>query len=173
MLSIYSLIERAKGGEKESMELLIIKFEPIINSLSWKVKHECGKTDLTIFFIKLIYGIKLINITNSSDGSLVNYIQQSLYREYYRLNKANPIIEVELTDTFTADINEYKEVEYEIYLNELVVEKVINKKQKYVLLKKYRDERTDQEIAMDLCISRQAVNKMHKLAIKNLKEYLN
>lgn len=173
MVLIYNLIERAKAGEKESMELLIIKFEPIINSLSWKLKDECGKTDLTIIFIKLIYGIKLINITNSSDGALVNYIQQSLYREYYRLSKGNQIIEVELTDTFTADIDEYKEVEYEIYFDELVVGKVINKKQKYVLLKKYYDECTDQEIANELCISRQAVSKIHKIAIKNLKEYFN
>ncbi|MEG2290714.1 MAG: helix-turn-helix domain-containing protein [Clostridium sp.] len=173
MVSICSLIKRAKSGDKESMKLLLIKFEPIINSLSWKIKDECGRTDLTIFFIKLVYRIKLINMINSSDGALVTYIQQSLYREYYRLNKTNSIIEVELTDTFKVDCNEYKDIEHEMFLNELVVGKVINEKQKCVLLKKYYDEYTDQEIATDLCISRQAVSKIHKVAIKHLKEYLN
>jgi hypothetical protein len=88
MKIIVNLIEKSKNYDKYSMELLIIKFEPILNSLSYKLGYDCAKTDLTIFFIKLIYSIKLESIMNLSEGALVNYIKTSFYREYYRLSKA-------------------------------------------------------------------------------------
>lgn len=171
-MSIYGLIELARFGDKESMELLIVKFEPIINSLARKLKCECGKTDLIIFFMELIYGMNITNMINLSDGALVNYIKKSLYREYYRLSKKNSIMEVELIDHFAEENNEYKKVDFEIYLDELVMNKIINKNQKYALIKKYYNQCTDKEIAMNIGVSRQAVNKMQKVAIRNLKEYL-
>jgi len=172
MTPIYRLIQKAKNDDKETMELLIIKFQPIINSLSWKLKNEYGRTDLTIFFIKLIYSIKLDSIINMSEGALVNYIVKSLKRECYRLNRTPLISDCEMNDNVLVMINDYIEVEYKIFLDELEINKVINKRQKYVLLKKYYNKFTDEEIATELCISRQAVSKMHKLAIINLKEYL-
>jgi hypothetical protein len=172
MASIYRLMQRAKSGDKEIMEFLIIKFEPIINSLSWKLNNEYGKTDLTIFFIKLIYSIKLDSMVNLSEGALVNYIVKSLKRECYRLNRLQLISDCEMNDNAFVILNDYIEIEHKIFLDELVHNRIINKRQEYVLLKKYYNECTDQEIANELCISRQAVSKMHKLAIKNLKEYL-
>jgi len=40
-------------------------------------------------------------------------------------------------------------------------------------MKKYYYDCTDKEISYDLAISRQAINKIHKKAIYNIKEYLN
>ncbi|MEG2230344.1 MAG: hypothetical protein RRY22_06235 [Bacilli bacterium] len=42
-----------------------------------------------------------------------------------------------------------------------------------MLLEKYFHLSTEQEIASELSISRQVVNKMHNVAIRNIKEYLN
>ncbi|PPK48794.1 sigma factor-like helix-turn-helix DNA-binding protein [Clostridium algidicarnis] len=173
MESLCNLIKKAKNFDKESMELLITKFDPIITSLSRKLQNEDAKNDLTVFFIRMIYEIKLINLINSSDGALVNYIKQGLYREYHKLNKVAPIISVEFNDIFTVDTNDYVQVEYKVFLDELVMKKVLNEKQKYVLLKKYYYHCTDEEISIELCISRQAVNKIHRKAIDNLRKYLN
>jgi len=121
----------------------------------------------------MIYEIKLTNLKSSSDGALVNYIKQGLYRKYYKLNKVSPIVSVEFSDIFTVDNNDYVQIEYEIFLDELVMKKVLNEKQAYVLLKKYYYHCTDEEISVELCISRQAVNKIHRKAIDSLRKYLN
>ncbi|MFA9399428.1 MAG: helix-turn-helix domain-containing protein [Clostridiaceae bacterium] len=173
MVLISDLIKKAKTGDKESMELLIIKFNPIINSLSWKMKNEFGRTDLTIFLMNLIYEINLTHVLNSSDGALINYIKKALYREYYRINKTSSINEVELIDIITECNNDYDYVEDKVFLDQLVCQKIINKNQKYLLIKKYYGGFTDQEISKNLSISRQAVSKMHKVAIKNLRTYMS
>ncbi|HAR87301.1 MAG TPA: hypothetical protein DCR69_16400 [Clostridium sp.] len=40
-------------------------------------------------------------------------------------------------------------------------------------MKKYYYHCTDEEISVELCISRQAVNKIHRKAIDSLRKYLN
>lgn len=172
MISLYEILKRAKSGDKESLEYLIFKFDPIINSISRKLNMDCAKTDMVIFFIKLIKGMKIENIQNLSDGALVKYIEIALRRKYIKMNKKYSIIEVELNDVFTSHHDEYTEIEFKIFLDEIENKKVINKKQNYVLLKKYFNLNTDQEIADELEISRQAVNKINRLAIKNIREYL-
>lgn len=173
MESIVSLIEKAKSYDKFSMELLILKFDPILNSLSYKLGYDCAKTDLTIFFIKLIYSIKLESINTLSEGSVVNYIKTSFYREYYRLGKSQIICEYYEKNDLYVPINDYHKLEDKIFLDELVLKKIINEKQRYVLIKKYYYDFTDKEMAIELAISRQAISKIHKKAIENLKKYLN
>lgn len=173
MNSILPLIEKAKNFDKDSMEILLIKFEPIINSLTYKLGYDCAKTDLTIFFINLIHSIKLYKIINLSEGALVKYISTSLRRECYKLNKSILLNECEINDNISITLNEYVDVEYKILLDELVSNKVISQKQKYILVKKYYENFTDIEIAKALNISRQAISKTHRQAINNIKEYLN
>lgn len=52
---LYNLILNAQNFDEISMETLIDKFSPIINSLSKKLYYEYAKTDLIIYFIELIY----------------------------------------------------------------------------------------------------------------------
>lgn len=49
MPDLYKVIKKAKMGENQSLESLIVKFQPIINSISWRCKSEYVRTDLTIF----------------------------------------------------------------------------------------------------------------------------
>ncbi|MBE6060252.1 MAG: hypothetical protein E7215_08780, partial [Clostridium sulfidigenes] len=63
--------------------------------------------------------------------------------------------------------------EDKIFLDELVLKKIINEKQKYVLIRKYYYDYTDKEISNELAISRQAISKIHKKTIENFKKYLN
>lgn len=172
-MSISQLIILAKHGDSQCMEELIVKFMPLIDSLSRKARNEYAKTDLIIFFIKFIYKIKINNFINYSEGAIVKYIKNSMYRECYRLAKGSAIEMVELTDTFSEELTDYKEIEYVISLNDLVDKGIITKRQKEVLLNKYCYRSSDTEIASDFHISRQAVAKIHNAAIKNLKTYLN
>jgi hypothetical protein len=147
MESIVTLVKKAKSHDKNSMESLLIKFDPIINSLSSKLGYDCAKTDLIIFFIQMIYSIRLANIFNLSDRALVNYIKKSLCREYYRLNEIYIFNEVELSDDFSELSDNCITLEKEILLYALVNLKIINNKQKYVLLEKCHYSLTDKEIS--------------------------
>lgn len=173
MNCLYGVIQSAKFGDNESLEFLITKFEPIISGLSRKLNDDCGRTDLTIFFIKLVRGINLDNIKNLSDGALVNYIKKSLYRKCFKLNKEKLIKEIELLDIYSNNIKEYMDSEYKIFLDQLESRQVITKKENNILLKKYCYLSTEQEIARELNVSRQAINKSHKSAIKKIRGYLN
>lgn len=173
MNCLYGVIQCAKYGDNESLEFLITKFEPIINSLAWRLNNDCGRTDLTIFFIKLVRGINLDNIRNSSDGAIVNYIKTSLYRKYSKLKKQKVLMEIELIDIYSSNIKEYMDSEYKIFLDQLESMKVITKKENNILLKKYCYLSTEQEIARELNVSRQAINKSHKSAVKKIRGYLN
>lgn len=136
MESIVTLVKKAKYYDKNSIESLLIKFDPTINSLSRKLEYDCAKTDLTIFFIKIIYSIQLANSFNLSDGALVNYIKKSLCREYYRLNEIYMFSEVELFGNFSESSDNCMTTEVKIALDEFVSLKIISSKQKYVLLEK-------------------------------------
>jgi hypothetical protein len=136
MESIVTLVKKAKSYNKNSMESLLIKFDPTINTLSKKLGYDCTKTDLTIFFAKIIYSIQLANIFNLSDGALVNYIRKSLCREYYRLNKIYIFTEFKMLNKFSELSDSYLPIENKIFLGELVSLNIITNKQKYVLLRK-------------------------------------
>lgn len=109
-----------------------------------------------------INSIKLCKIINLSEGALVNYISKALRRECYRSNWNILVNECEINDNIFVILNAYIDVEYKVFLDDLVFFKIINQKQKYVLLNKYYDNFTDNEIAKDLSISRQAISKIHQ-----------
>lgn len=136
MESIVTLVKKAKSYDKNSMELLLIKFDPTINTLSKKLGYDCAKTDLTIFFAKIIYSTQLANILNLPDGALVNYIKKSLCREYYRLNRIYIFNEFKMLNKFSEFSRNCMSTKNRISLYELVSLNAITNKQKYVLLGK-------------------------------------
>lgn len=136
MESIVTLVKKAKSYDKNSMESLLIKFDPTINTLSKKLGYDCAKTDLTIFFAKIIYSIQLASIFNLPDGALVNYIKKSLCREYYRLNRIYIFNEFKMLNKFSEFSRNCMSTENRISLYELVRLKAITNKQKYVFLGK-------------------------------------
>lgn len=136
MESIVTLVKKTKSYDKNSMESLLIKFDPTINTLSRKLGYDCAKTDFIVFFIKTIYSTQLANIFNLYDGALVNYIRKSLCREYYRLNKIYIFTELKMLNKFSEFSCNCTSIENKISLGKLVSLKIISGKQKYVLLGK-------------------------------------
>lgn len=147
MESIVMLVKKARSYEKNSMQSLLIKFDPTINNLLRKLGYDCVKTDLIIFFIKMIYSIQLASIFNLSDGALVNYIKESLFREYYRLNEIYIFNEVKMPNKFSELSDNFKFIKYKTLIYELVNLKIISNRQKCVLLEKYHYSPTNKEIS--------------------------
>lgn len=121
----------------------------------------------------MVYGMNLENIRNVSDGALVNYFNTSLERRQYKSNIKLLPIEVELEDVFIKHYDVIEDLEFEIFLDEMIKKNILTSKQKYVLKKKYFDGFTDDAIAKELEVSRQNISKMHKVPLINLKKYLN
>lgn len=174
MTAIQELICKAKKEDEESMLILIDKFEPIINKLTLKLGYDCARTDLIIFFIKFIHNFKLDKLKLKNDGAVVSYIKTSMYREYYRLNlnENKNIDEIELVDNKFIHSNDYSNIEIKLLLNEFYIKKIITKKQLKVLQMKYIFNFKDKDIGDLLGISRQAINKSYRQAIKSIKNYL-
>lgn len=171
--TLYTMINKAKDKDKYSLELLILKFEPIINKLSRQLNYDCAKSDLIIFFIKFLENINLNSISLNNEGSLVNYIKISFYREYYKLSSKNcsPYESEFIDNMYSPDLN-YNEVDFNMFLSQLLSQKVINKKQMQILKLKCLYSFNDKYIADVFNISRQAVNKNYRLSIKLIKNYL-
>lgn len=174
MVTIHDIICEAKKEDEKSMIMLINKFEPIINKLALKLGYDCAKTDLIIFFMKFIHSLKLNKLNLINDGAFVNYIKTSMYREYYRLsrNQNKNIDEIELIDNKFIHSNDYNDIEIKLLLNEFCIKKIITQKQLKILQMKYIVNFTDKDIGEILGISRQAVNKSYRIAIKSIQNYL-
>lgn len=172
-MAISRMIILAKQGDQQCLLDLIRRFEPKINALSRDLRNECGRTDLTIFLIKLIYNLKLETFINKTDGALINYISIALQNEASRLNKEFCLATTELTEDFCAINNEYTNIENELHLDSLVTAGVITQRQREVLKHKYSYQCSDSEIALTLNVTRQNVNRIHRTALNNVAKYLS
>lgn len=69
-------------------------------------------------------------------------------------------------------INEYGEIELYVFLLQMMLKRVITEKQQYVLIKKYFYDYSDEKIAQELKVSRQAINKINNRALDNVYKYI-
>ncbi|WP_346929696.1 sigma factor-like helix-turn-helix DNA-binding protein [Clostridium sp.] len=173
MMSLNENVILAKKGSSESLKIILEKFEKLIQSISGKHKNEYLETDLTIFLLKLIYKIDEEKIEKLSEGALVMYLVNSLKYESIRLLKVRKVETVALLDIYSEIYNEFRDKEFDVFLNNLVQSNILTPKQRLVLKEKYVNDFTDKEIAIKISISRRAVTRLHNTAISNLRNYLN
>lgn len=163
----------AKQGDNESLKIILERFERGIQALSRKYKNEYMETDLTIFLLKLIYKIDIKKVEELSEGALVMYLVNAMKYESIRLIKERKVETIALIDMYWEVDSEFRDKEFEIFLNNLVQSNVLTPKQRVVLEEKYVNDFTDKEIAIRISVSRQAVTRIHNTAISNLRNYLN
>jgi RNA polymerase sigma factor (sigma-70 family) len=173
MGELYNLIKNAKNREGEATLELITKFEPLIKKYSRKLNYYGDNTDLVISFIEIIDKIPIDkNEHFTSDECIVGYINTCFKNKYIYLSKKNQKqnnIEVPINFDITKDepsINTENEILILLLLDKLPI------KEKNIIIKKFFLLYTDVEIAQELHLTRQAVNKSKNMALKNLKKYM-
>ena len=156
---LFQLIESSQNGDKAALLLVIERFSPSIKKFSRKLGYDGADTDLIISFIKTIKELKLTNLNLENEGTLVNYLYNSikfkyvdLMRKYLRMFKRETELNLEIIE------NKYTyEIEENIYVEDLL--RTLSKMQRIILEEKYIKNYSDIEIANKL-------NILDKLSIK-------
>lgn len=169
-VELYSYIKSAQVGNKDAMLFLIDKFNPLIKKYAYLLKEDDAVQSFTLVFIETIHKIKLSGFDKTNaEYPILNYIKRSIKNSYYiyskkRSNNLNNTLE------FKEDINVpylNKDINLSIEINEAM--KALTLLQKTVITYKFYYGYTDVEIAKNLSVSRQAVNRIKNRAMLKLK----
>lgn len=173
MQQLFNILEKAKNGDKESVIYFIGKFKPTIKKFSCQLRYEEAETDLTISLIEILKRINLSKFQNKNDGSIINYIYNSLKNKKTKLFKKHVLNVIDKVHMDVDIFEDSKTLEIE---NKLIIENLLNTltdHQKMILTDIYLKGHTAVEVANKLTISRQAVNSTKKKALRKLKKELN
>lgn len=167
---IYLLITAYRNGDSDKIVEVIEIFNPLLNKLHNKGSSDDMKSDLILFMFDLLFKIPIEKEVFCSDKYIISYIKRSLINEFIRLNKIsckNKNMEFSFDESYIKP--KYTNTIYdEIIFKDMI--KILNKREKEIFYKKYVLNYLDSEIAKSNNISRQAVYKTHKNAIKKLKK---
>ncbi|TCO70417.1 RNA polymerase sigma factor (sigma-70 family) [Marinisporobacter balticus] len=171
-MELYALIEAAQKENKESTANIFSHFHPTIKKLSKGLHYEEAETDMIILFLELIKNINIENFYDADDKQIASFIHKylrnrslDLFRKYEL--RHTPWIEMNydiLSDENTPDIE--STVFISMLLNALIP------LQRQVILRKFIYGFSDAEIAKQLGVSRQAINRIKNRALDNLKKIL-
>lgn len=167
-------IIRFQRNQDNFMEILS-HFNLKIKYLSHMLKYPEAETDLIIYLYELLRSPKLKTFEN--DKELLAYISKCLKNKsialFHKISKDRERInfteETELLDVmnFKEKRDEYSDVMFRDLISSL------KPRQKQITFYKFYLQLSDVEIAEIFKISRQAVNKAQRLALKNLKTRLS
>ena len=154
------------NNNNNSLSKLILEFEPIINNICKGLPYPEAKSDLYIFLINLS---KNINTEKYCKDNILRwtFIKSLKHKkiDLFRKNILKSIKYTELiTDITSTSLNEFESI---IEIKDLI--SLLSKKEQKIIIDKFFYNRPDVEIANELSISRQAVNKTKNKALKTLK----
>lgn len=162
-------IQNNTTNSNEALSLLILEFKPIINNLCKKLDYPEAESDLLIFLIQLS---KNINIKKYYDSNVIRWLlikalknkQIDLFRK--NVIRAPNFCELN-TDIMSDSLSEF---ESNIIIKEFI--SILPTKEKKIINDKFFLSKSDIEIADELCITRQSVNKSKNKALKTLRNAL-
>lgn len=161
-MSLKEIIINIQKGDLSYLTELLNEFESIVDNISKTLPYTEGKTDLIIFLIELS---KKININNYCNDTILKWtIIKALKNrkiDLFRKNIKSTIQECSLT----------VEIPFEMHSN-IEIEDILSKLpqiQRLVLKERFINQKSDMEIANELGVTRQAVNRSKNRGLKNLK----
>lgn len=175
----YEIIERlrigAKYGDKESMEELIKRIEPLIIS---SCKHYFGYIDEDLFQQGILKFIMLLHEFDAKRGvKFLGYIKKMLNCYFWDLKKENLKLvenEVSITQENERYINDrcfaesgYAEVEIDDLLNALT------EKERYIIIRNVMEKRKLVDIAREMGINYDYAKTIKKSALSKLIEIIS
>lgn len=172
-MGLYEMVMNARTGDKEALQNLVERFQPLIKKYKRKLNYDGADTDLIICFIETIHKIPIYRDNHIiNEECIVGYINKSIKNKYiYFSKKYSKVyrVEVELNLDIAGDDANSK-VEDNVSIEELLDK--LSERQRRVIEGIFFKNTTEVEISRQLNISRQAVNRTKNRALKCLKEYL-
>lgn len=173
------IIEKSQSGNVDATLMLIEKFNPLLKKYAYKLSYDDAYNDLLIDFIELLHNMKIENIHNKSEGSVISYICTSVHSSYIKrlievkrlrnLLLYSDLSENELyhVESISATNDVYQDYELSF------IQKKLTKQELSVISMIYFTGYTVTEIANFYDTSRQAVNQMKNRALKKLRTSLS
>lgn len=164
---IYEPVLTPEVYDTSSVLYIINTFEPLINKYAHKLNYEDAKYDLIYELLFILKKIDENELIFPNDYSFISYINLSIKHAYIKYSKKNMIykndIPLEIIDFGTVDDN----IDNKLLINNLLKELSTHQRLiiQYVYLYGYKET----DVAKMLNITRQAVNKTKKLALKKLR----
>jgi len=155
---LVQLVINSKQGDKDALTILINKFLPLLKKYAYKLNYEDALDELILFFIETT---KRINISGflkeNGDNYLISYLNQCVKNKYILLSKqlsrySSNIVDIEIENIDYSLENCYSSIEYIMIINTLT------ELQKKIIILSYFYGYSNNEIALILKSTRQAVN---------------
>lgn len=165
----------AKSNDKEALMKILKKFNPMIKKLARNLPYDEAESDLIIHLIELVCKFDLNTPYKNNQGAFVNYISNSLRNKSIDLfknhiSKHHVEFELNLDIAHSQDLSE--NIINKLFIHQLLNSNCLSDKQKIVLTEKYLKDNPESEIATNLNISRQAVNRLKISGLSNNRNYL-
>ncbi|GMQ59480.1 glycosylating toxin sigma factor TcdR [Vallitalea sediminicola] len=165
MNDIHLLIKNYKNdGDEIYLVQIIERFKPLIQKYSRLLKYEDAENELIEHLI-----ICIKNIPLTTEGKQVNYIVQCVKNKYIYLSKRSNKLKNEISSNLI-DIKPKRDSINPIIIEMYMAIDELPKEEKSVIINRYFYGYSDKEISKFHNVSRQAVNKLRRKALKTLRK---
>ncbi|MCC5467581.1 sigma-70 family RNA polymerase sigma factor [Pelosinus baikalensis] len=166
-------VKKAQMGNEKYMLQILEKFNPLIKKYNRQLNYDGAESDLIIALIEIIKYIPVFkNINLQKDNCIVGYISISIKNKYIKLSKkymdiVNNETSLDLNILSTSE-EDQRLIDNRIYVLDLL-DKLPNY-QKRIINNIYIQNVSETDLAKELNISRQSVNRAKNRALNNLKK---
>jgi RNA polymerase sigma factor (sigma-70 family) len=171
MGEIFNLVASSKMGDENSTLIIVEKFSPLLNKYCRKLKYDGSKTDLIISLLETLRNMPIYrNNEFKNDGCIVGYVNTSIRHKYIALSKKNCLI-VNRETILNANIvgeNYSSGLDDKLFVYELLDR--LTGFQKQIIKNIYINNISESDLARQMHVSRQAINKTKKRALNNLRK---
>lgn len=177
-ISIFSCtIQDIQNGDREQALALWEKFSPLLKKYAFFLQSEDALQDFQCFLLAFAKNLQLNELTISTDGAIISYINKAIYHHYIALSKAKrhqlPTVSIESQTDYDPLQFDTAFSESDTYNNLLLLDlkRALSTEEYHVIYDHYFRQYSIQEIATRDNKSRQAINKCKKTAIIKLRRY--
>ena len=165
---------RTFNNTSEKFIEILKNFKSKINYLNYKLSYDEAESDLILYLYELIRSIDCIKF--KCDDDIASYINKCLQNKAIALHnkiakdKEKVILICESEEFDLTDISDFQDEYSDIIFNDLISS--LNPNQRKIIFYRFYLQLSSIEIAKKLNISRQAVNRTQRTALKNLRQKL-
>jgi RNA polymerase sigma factor (sigma-70 family) len=174
--SLYEKICRYQDGDSSAAMELLEAFTPLLNKYARLSHAEDAREELQCHLLEVC---KQVNLNMRNDGAVVNYIKFAVRNHSILLSKrkyknSNTIFVNDLSDAANVqlEIQESTLDSYDCLLWD-EVKTFLTEKEYKIVYALYAQQHSVSEIAIQIGVSRQAVNQLKNTALKKLKRLWN
>lgn len=170
-------IQDIQNGDREQALALLEKFSPLLKKYAFFLQSEDALQDFQCFLLAFAKNLQLNELTISTDGAIISYINKAIYHHYIALSKAKrhqlPTVSIESQTDYDPLQFDTAFSESDTYNNLLLLDlkRALSTEEYHVIYDHYFRQYSIQEIATRDNKSRQAINKCKKTAIIKLRRY--